>query len=407
MTNIDRRRFVSTIVAMAACTAATPAVGGADAGSRLIKTRFSDETDLDWGWCIARQKLDHRPATSGALRRVVDFWSKPLSAISLANYLPSEISRGVLWFDGFSQDKTLGERLEYIDSVHTKHNYEWIEEPRSVAACLNGIKLLSSTLRSLIADDRSACAQLRTALLDLDSTSPAPNDPEWGQTIPALAPCYDRIIGYYHMQERGLRHLRAWWEDNDNSPRWEDSYFKRSICDPASQCDAVIFTSPALIETDPGLCSSASIETLVGELIRRLGYGALDRAVLNEIVGSEDDCMKRRPRLYALASMTIEAPGWHHFIEIRKILDRQRRLVSGSFGDLALDETPIVVAITVRDRQLRRPFIYKYRGPSGRLKSCFEVRVPTYQPLDDDTLKLIALWPFKLDAVEEQIGEMA
>jgi hypothetical protein len=407
MTNIDRRRFVSTIGALAVCTAAAPAVGGADAGASL-KTRISDEKDENYGWYIARQQLDHQAATSEAIRQhVVDFWSKPLAAISLADYLPSEISRGVLWFDGFGQDKTFAEQLEYIDSVHNEHNYAWIEEPRFVAACLNDNNLLSSTLRSLIADDRSAHALLRTTLLHLDSMSPATNEPEWAQIIPALAPCYDRIVGYYDMQERGLRHLRAWWDDNENQPSWEKSYFKQSICDPASQCDAVVFISPALIETDPGLCPSASTETLAGELIRRFGYAALDRAVFNEIVGSEDGRMKRRPRLYALASVTIETPGWHHFIAIRKILDRQRRLVSGSFGDLALDGTPIVVAITVRDQQLRRPFIYEYRDPSGKLKSCFEVRVPTYQSPDDDTLKLIALWPFKLDAVEEKIGGMA
>lgn len=64
MTNIDRRRFVATIGAMAACTAAASPLSGADAGAPL-KTRFSDEKNLDWGWCIARQKLDHQPATSG------------------------------------------------------------------------------------------------------------------------------------------------------------------------------------------------------------------------------------------------------------------------------------------------------------------------------------------------------
>ena len=373
MTNIDRRRFVSTMGAMVACTAAAPAMGGADAGVPL-KTRCNNEKDEDCGWYIARQQHAHPAAISGAIRQhVVDFWSKQLSSISLANYLPSEISRGVLWFDGFKPDKTFAERLEYIDAVHTKHNYEWIEEPRSVAACLNYIERLSSTLRSLIAGDRSVCAQLRTALLHLDSMSPAPNDPEWAQIIPALAPCYDRIIGYYHVQERGLRHFRASWDELWSS--WEEAYFKKSICSPASQCDAVIFTSPALIETDPGLCPSASTETLGGELMRRFGYAALDRAVFNEIVGSEDNRMKRRPRLFALASVTIEAPFYHRFIEIRKVLDRQRRLVSGSFGDLDPDAAPIVVSITARNQPLQLDFVYDHRGPSGPIKSSFEVRI--------------------------------
>src|ERR1035437_4877712 len=315
------------------------------------------------------------------------FWSKPLSTISLANHLPSEISKGVLWFDEFRLDKTLGDRLEYIDYVHTKYNYEWIKEPRSVAACLDDIEHLSSTLRSLIVDDRSACAQSRTALLDLGSTSPAPNDYEWERTISALAPCYDRIIGYYHIQERGLRHLRAWCDDNDNCSSWEDSYFKQSIYNPASQCDAVIFTSPALIETDPGLCTSASTETLAGELIRRFGYAARDRSVSNEIVGSVDDRMKRRPRLFAPASVTTK--DWHRFTEILEILGLQRRLVSGSFGELALDRKPIVVAITAaQDRKkMRRHLVYDRLDPNSPWRktdpkpahSFFEVQVPTFQ----------------------------
>jgi hypothetical protein len=118
--------------------------------------------------------------------------------------------------------------------------------------------------------------------------------------------------------------------------------------------------------------------------------------------------VSRQPRLFALASVTMQAPYSHRFIEIRKILDRQRRLVFGSFGDVALDGTPIVVAITLRDRQLQRHFVYDHRGPLGPIKSSFEVRGPTYQSRHegspgDDALELIALWPFNFDAVEEQV----
>lgn len=72
--------------------------------------------------------------------------------------------------------------------------------------------------------------------------------------------------------------------------------------------------------------------------------------------------------------------------------------MAGSFGELALDGTPIVVAITTRDRQLREHAIYVDR------KSMFEVRVPTYQSkhmglAEDDNLIFIALWPFKFDAL--------
>lgn len=152
--------------------------------------------------------------------------------MSRANYLPSEISRGVLWFDGFSQDMTFSERLEYIDAIYAKYGYEWIEEPTSVATCSNYIELLTLTLRSLIVDNRSACGLSRTALLDLTSASPFPNEPEWAQIIPALAPCYDRIIGYCHLEQRGLRHFKHFL---DHAIPEQNS----SVHTAASQCDAV------------------------------------------------------------------------------------------------------------------------------------------------------------------------
>jgi hypothetical protein len=60
-----------------------------------------------------------------------------------------------------------------------------------------------------MAGDQRPTAISRTALLALDSMSLAAGEPDWDQVIPALAGCYDRIIGHYHLEQRGLRHCYA------------------------------------------------------------------------------------------------------------------------------------------------------------------------------------------------------
>jgi hypothetical protein len=317
MTNIDRRRFLASIATTATCT---PAVlsGSAPANS-------GERPHL---WLIAQQR---RTTTSAV---AVDFWSKPLCSISYADYLPSEIVRGVLWYDGFSPQKSLSELLEYADSVHREDNFAWVDEPRAFTAHFEGVETLSSTLLPLIVGNQSASARFRTALLALDSISAATGEPEWNKIIPRLESSYDRIIGHCHLEQRGLLH-HQWLAALD------ESYFQQTICAAASQCDAVIFTSPSLIETDQGLSASASTESLVGELMQRLGNVLLDENALEHIVSATET---KRSRLFALGSVTLYPPADTFARSLFPTLYRQRDLVSGCFGELMSDEPSFLIA---------------------------------------------------------------
>jgi hypothetical protein len=383
--NIDRRRFVSTIGAMAAFTAGTPTAGGAGTNAPG-KSRFSDENDLDRGWCIARQKLHHPNSTSGAVHQnIVDFWSKPVSAISLANFLPPEISRGVLWFDGFSPKKPSSAWLEYVDSVPKEYNLEWIQEPRYFATCTDDIELLSSTLRSLIIDNRAARALSRTALVDLGSASPISIEPDWAQIILALAPCYDRIIGFYHLEQRGLRHFEALCDRT--SPE-----HKMLLHNAALQCDAVIFTSASLIENDMNLSAKAPTDRLVSELMQQLGHALLDETVLEQIVPKQK-MAREKPRAFALGSNTTTVG--YPFVDLRN-LTRQRELVFGGFGKLLKRPIQPLLIATLASHLAATIMLDQVQGTDFLFLKLKNVdRLSGGDPLE--LVHLTSLWPFEAE----------
>ncbi len=416
MIKINRRRFVASLTATAAFTGLAPSLARGDIAAPTNENRvihsdeitFMDDSDnnklKEW-WCMIRRSEPHGISTATE-RPAVDFWSRQYSDINYDAHLPSEIRRTSLFYEScdckdFNNERAFG----YLDTLPERYGIKTAPEETLNWSANWHREYLSGSFRAHAGNPSPE--ELRTALIALDSTGPSPTEPEWAEYLKLFTQphrSYRHIIGHIHAPGRGLRELKA--RLNYIEPDNEKSYFERAVWDAASHCDVVIVTSAALVEIDPGLSASASTEELVGELIGRFGNAMLDRAVFNEIVGSEDDLVKRRPRLFALASATIEAPYSHRHIEIRKILDRQRRLVTGSFGDWALDGTPIVVAITARDQPLQRGFVHDHRGPSGLIKSSFEVRVPTYQSRhigssDDGALALIALWPFSFNGAGE------
>jgi hypothetical protein len=346
-------------------------------------------------------------ASTAAERPAVDFWSLQYSDINYDAHLPPKILKTSLFYESCDRKDFNNETaFSYLDTLPERYGIKSAPDETPHWSVSWHRKYLSGSFRAHAGNPSPE--ELRTALIALDSIGPSPTEPEWAEYLTLFTQphrSYGHIIGHIHAPGRGLRELGAGL--NSIEPDNEKSYFERSVWDAASLCDVVIITSSSLVDFDPGLCPIASTEELAGELIGRFGYALLDRAVFNEIVGSENDRVKRQPRLFALASVTIEAPYWHRFIEIRKTLARQRMLVSGSFGDMDLNATPIVVAITARDQQLRRRFVYDHRGPLGPIKSSFEVQVPTFQSkhkkaLCDDTLKLIVLWPFNFDGEAKQ-----
>ena len=418
MTKVNRRRFVASLTAATALTGLAPSLARSDIAApanedRLIQNdeitfrNDSDKNKLKEWWCMIR-RAESPGSSTAAESPAVQFWSRQYSDIDYAEFLPPEIPRTSLFYESRDRKDFNNETaFSYLDALPERYGINAAPDETVHWSVSWHRKYLSGSFCAHAGNPSPE--KLRTALIALDSTGPSPTEPEWAEYLKLFTQprrAYNHIIGHIHAPGRGMRELMA--RLNSIEPDNKKSYFERSVWDAASHCDVVVVTSSSLVDFDPGLSPSASTETLVGELIRRFGYAVLDRAVLDEIVGSENDRVKGRPRLFALASVTMEPPYWDRFYTVREILDRQRRLVSGNFGELAFDGIPIVVAITARDRQLRRHFVYDHLGPhpTGR-KNFFEVRVPTYQLRQegsprDRPLKLIALWPFNFNGGPKQ-----
>lgn len=233
----------------------------------------------------------------------------------------------------------------------------------------------------------------RTALVALDSRSRAPIEPDWADLIQALRCCHDRIIGHLHIEQRGFHHWREWVIQGPDG----DAYFEHIFSKPASLCDAVVVTSPSLIETDVNLSARESTETLVVQLMQRLGIALLDTDTLNQIAPNGQTTIERKPRAFALASATSTVQ-WPE-VQLRD-LGRQRELVVGSFGKLL--SRPLLIATRadepsaerIRDQLRRTDFVV--------LKPATSDPVQSDDPLDP--VQLLALWPFEAVAAPPSSG---
>jgi hypothetical protein len=191
---IDRRHLLGSLAAAAVC----PPVASAHAVAPTVLARVNHQgRQLPEGWFLAResrqQPTDH----------VVDFWERPFGDIAYTEHLSPEIIRGVMWYDAFDQPDC--QTPEAIGRSFTLQRFDRAEKPRQYAACSNSLETVSSALRSLIKNESSNSTR-RTAFLSLDSLSPSPmREPSWADVLPAFRPCYDHIIGHFHLPQRGLR----------------------------------------------------------------------------------------------------------------------------------------------------------------------------------------------------------
>jgi len=241
---------------------------------------------------------------------------------------------------------------------------------------------------------------MRTALIDIDSrTWIGPEDTSWRNILPAFAHCYDFVIGLCHFEQRGLRQARAHLDTTFGA-----DYFLHSVVEPATSCDAVIVTSAGLIETDTGLCPSASIEDIVGELVRRLSYALMEPKILERIIGPSST----NPRFFALSSATVNAPA--PLSRLQSILYRQSVFLSGSFAPLAVDEPPLFIATSKDDDIEPSRWLIDVFAPTApssgkafltkRADIFAIIQTPCYQPdtrYSPGLLDMIALWPFKIE----------
>jgi hypothetical protein len=382
----DRRRLLSALAATTAGAGVAPSIQRAVAAEPLDAPRQShEENQLDGAWFIVRQHPDH----SG--QHAVDFWSRPFCDIAHSEYLPAEMTRGALWYEYFGEpDFRQPDRLQLIESILKQDRPAWLENPRQFAAHLDATQSLSSTLLSLVGE-KDVNARGRTAFIALDSQSLSPMDPDWADVLPAFRAGYDRIIGHFHLERRGLRQWRKWLNAFPGTKN-EERYFQEFFLHAAAQCDAVIVTSPALVETDPGLSAGAPTEALVGELTRRFGYAALHPTVLPQILGGRENGASK-PRLLALGSATLpicDVPT------LRRVLERQSRLISGSFG--AATTSPLLIATNAGPAW--SDHLAEVRSTAQWV---FELSAPADENTDaDGALDLIMLWPFELDDREGQ-----
>ena len=383
MTNINRRHLMRTLAASTVLASTVPSKGAQDTRIVAAAERNGERDAWRGAWLIARQNRQ----TSG--HHIVDFWSKPFCEIHHADYLPVEIARGVLWheYEGYASEQEAA--LKYVDAVFKQERSEWRTDPRQFVEHLGGTETLSSPLPILVRKSTAWCLGGRTALLALDSWAPSSTDPDWADMLPAFRCCYDRVIGHFHLDRRGFRHWKTCLTQDQFGP-FGAGYFDRFFSQAAAQCDAVVFTSPSLVEHDYMRSPYASTEALVGQLMQQLGHALLDDNTLQQIVPIREDGIRNPPRAFALASVTctVDQP----FVQLSHLC-RQRELITGSFGDrkymrpmliATFDSEVEILAGLISDQVLGTDFMFLRPTNSNRLRGG-----NPYEPLD-----LLTLWPF-------------
>src|SRR5262245_56741358 len=120
MTTVNRRRLLGSIAATTVCGGMAPSIEAASTTELLDIDRRAAEC-----WFIARQDR----ARLG--KHAVDFWSKPFCDLDHTAYVPSEIVRGVLWFNYADYPHCLREPevLDYVDSVLKQKRSDWLNNP--------------------------------------------------------------------------------------------------------------------------------------------------------------------------------------------------------------------------------------------------------------------------------------
>ena len=314
---ITRRSFLGSL----ALGSIYPTVEQA-AGSQLQAAERRAHTS-DTHWSIAKQ-------SSVAKLNRIDFWSKPLGGIRYADELPSEIRRGALFYGETGQP--------LARPVLTPAN----SSDPVILHRGTGV----STLAELLVTEVSVIAKSSrikpTALIALDSRWSGRTGPDWADILPVFRKCYDRLIGHYHINQRGFHH----WKNSMIEGAPDAPCFERFFTSAALQCDAVVFTSQSLIENDVHLSARDSTEILAGELLQRFAQVLLDDEVAREIAPMRTtNCAPKYPRCYALGS--AGASKTYPTVGLADLL-RQRELTFSSFGKPVL--RPLIIGLGLDER---------------------------------------------------------
>jgi hypothetical protein len=177
--NIDRRQFIESFAAGAACVG----IGKSEAATLIGSERGT--------WYLGRQQ----PTSDVDWR--VDFWSKPYGPIDYEDYqLPTGIRRGVLWYDAERFDPHEAHPyLRHVDLLFMGTQINWMNDPRLFVAQSGSREDFSSTIATFVGDSVRGHT---TAIIALDSISLGSADPPWAEILPAFRCCYDHIFGVFH-----------------------------------------------------------------------------------------------------------------------------------------------------------------------------------------------------------------
>jgi hypothetical protein len=165
----------------------------------------------------------------------------------------------------------------------------------------------------------------------------------------------------------------------------------------AAPGDAVIVTSKALIEIDPGLPQ-------INELARRLDQAFRTRRILDQI--------SRLPsRQFALGSVTLQGPLSGRFIwDVQTALDDQSQAVPRNFGPLATGNLPIHIATALPDHDAGFDAVldtisyitckagFWRDAKSIHLSDAFSITNAARRTTG--AFDLITLWPFNISKME-------
>jgi hypothetical protein len=328
-------------------------------------------------WSITKQnfvaKLDR-----------VDFWSKPLCATRYAEQLSATVGLGAL-FDDETGELPAKAGLLPADLMSLTKKDPFLHERFSIQRG-TGIKTLTELLRAEVGARRFRTS----ALIALDSRWSTQPGPDWADILPAFRSCYDRLIGHYHITQRGFHH----WKTSLTECAPDASRFERFFTNAASQCDVVVFTSQSLLENDVHLSARASTESLVGELMQRFAQVLCDEKLVQQIVPISKRSGKGTNQPHMLALSSAGASSQFPTIQASDLL-RQRELVFSSFGKPI--SSPRIIgfglneacAKSIHDQISNTNMIYL---------STNAIADGQADPSGAEWLKFVTLWPFDPDS---------
>jgi hypothetical protein len=253
-----------------------------------------------------------------------------------------------------------------------------------------GIKALKELLEAEVDGNAKSGPARTTALIALDSRWSTRPGPDWADILPAYRSCYDRLIGHYHITQRGFLH----WKTSLTACAPDASRFERFFTNAASQCDLVVFTSQSLLENDVHLSARASTESLVGELMQRFAQVLCDEKLVQQIIPISKKSGKGANQPHMLALSSAGASSQFPTIQASDLL-RQRELVFSSFGKPIL--SPRIIGLGLNEA-CAKSIHDQISNTNMTYFGASAIADERPDAAGAEWLKFVTLWPFDPDS---------